>query len=503
MMSKIRPLIVLFLRQYSLFFLIGSVTALSQAPLNFIWASVLGFSAFFYYIMYKKNISLFWAGHCFGFGYFLVGLHWIGNALLTDTAQFAIFLPFAYLGLPFALGFFYAIALWIYGEIRCYLNKKNYHNIFVRFIIFTMILAYMDHARGTIFTGFPWNLPVYTTISMPILMQPSYLLGIYTYNFVWLLLAGSFSFYFLLQKSHWLRLALGHYLFISILAIYGYAHLHTNPISQIHNTEQGKQKKTMLRVIQPNIQQKLKWSPDESRNNFLELLTLSKENLKANYRYIFIWPETALPFNPEYDFAAASQITDLLDNKHSLITGKMRFIEKPAKKGEYDYYNSIFKYTPDGASKAVFDKVHLVPFGEYLPLRFILEKIGFSQINFFKSGFSSGSSFKPFALTDTVTASGLICYEAIFPQYSAIIKKHNANLIINVTNDAWFGDSFGPYQHLVQTQFRAVENNIPIIRSANTGISAYIDKNGLITQSLPINHKGVIDIPLNIFIKHH
>jgi apolipoprotein N-acyltransferase len=257
---------------------------------------------------------------------------------------------------------------------------------------------------------------------------------------------------------------------------------------------QSSDEKTIIRIVQPNIQQKLKWLPRDAQHNFNTLLALSRQNLKPDYHYVFVWPETALPFNPEYDFAAASQITDLLDSKHTLVTGKMRFVEKANEKNSYEFYNSIFKFSYNGQIDSVFDKVHLVPFGEYLPLRFILEKIGFSQINFFKSGFSAGKNFTPFALTDTITAGGLICYEAIFPQYSQRIKNNKADVIINITNDAWFGTSFGPYQHLVQTQFRAVENDIPIIRSANTGISSFINRNGKIIHALKLNNAGFIDI---------
>ena len=481
----------LFFKKYFIFFAIGAITAFSQAPFNISLFSVIGFSALFYLINIKDNISIFWAGHLFGFGYFLVGLYWIGNALLTDATQFAFFIPFAYLGLPFALAFFYAIALWLFEKITHYLVGKNKDYIFYKYLMFISILALFDYLRGHIFTGFPWNLPVYTTISMPLFMQPSYFLGIYVYNFVWLLLVGSFGLYFLkVHFKKWVLFSVQTILITSI-TLYGYWHIHyDNQINHLTSDD----KKTIIRIIQPNIQQKLKWSAEEATHNFNQLLSLSGTDLNPDYHYIFIWPETALPFNPEHDFAAASRITDLLDNKHTLITGKMRFIEKNITKGEYEFYNSIFKISADGNIESVFDKVHLVPFGEYLPLRFILSRIGFSQVNFFKSEFSSGKNFTPFMLDNNLKAGGLICYEAIFPEYSNIIKKNHANIIINLTNDAWFGNSFGPYQHLVQTQFRAVENNIPIIRSANTGISSFIDNKGMIIKSLGINKAGFIDI---------
>ncbi len=481
----------LFLKNYCIFFFIGNLTALSQAPLNLLPLSLIGFSSLFYALMKKETINYFWAGHLFGFGYFLVSLSWVGNALLTDAAQFALFIPVAYLGLPLALGLFYAVSLWIFQKITHYFIGKNKHYIWQQYILLTLLLALFDYIRGHIFTGFPWNLPVYTTAWFPILMQPSYLFGIYGYNFIWVLCAGSFGLYFLKVPFKKYFLGLIHITATLCMIAYGYYHIHNN--KQTDNLSTDNQK-TIIRIIQPNILQKLKWSASEAQNNFNHLLTLSHKDLNPHYQYIFIWPETALPFNPEYDFAIASKIMDLLNNKHTLFTGKMRFVKKDNTQNNYDFYNSIFKISHNGLIEPVFDKVHLVPFGEYLPLRVILEKIGFSQINFFKSEFSAGKNFTPFALTDTIKAGGLICYEAIFPQYSHIIKHNKADVIMNITNDAWFGTSFGPYQHLVQTQFRAVENNIPIIRSANTGISSFINRNGIIIKSLKLNEAGFIDI---------
>lgn len=475
-----------FIKYYSIFFLIGAVTALSQAPMNWFFCSIIGFSAFFYFLRKRSEDNYLWSGHFFGFGYFLISLYWIGNALLTDTSQFGIFLPFAYIGLPFALAFFYGVAGWGYQKL--YKKALFRYNIFAQYICFIVILALCDFLRGHILTGFPWNLPVYTTAFSTVTMQPSFLFGIYGYNFIWLLFAGSFALYFFKIGQHIYSLTIAQ-LFVAIsLSIYGYVHISDTP-KEMPDT------KTYVRIIQPNIQQKLKWSAQEAASNFETLLELSQKDLKPNHTYVFIWPETALPYNPEYDFAAASKIIDLLDDRHTLITGKMRYVEKDSVHGIYEFYNSLFKFTPDGGIYPVFDKVHLVPFGEYLPLGSILRAIGFSQINFFKSEFSSGAGFSKFQLVNDIHASGLICYEAIFPQYSQRIKNNGSDVIINVTNDAWFGDSFGPYQHLVQTRFRAVENNIPIIRSANTGISSFIDKNGHILASIEYNSRGYIELP--------
>ena len=490
--------ITAFLSKYFIFFLAGSITALSQAPFNFFFLSIIGFSLFFYLVIKSENIHYFWAGHSFGFGYFLVSLCWVGNALLSDTSQFGIFLPFAYLGLPFALASFYGLGLWIYKIIIHFNIGKNNNYTVHKYVLLMLVLGLSDYIRGYIFTGFPWNLPVYTTAYMNILMQPSYLLGIYWYNFLWVSFASSFGLYFVKTKFKLGRLISLQILFCIFVLGYGYWHIHYD------NTQNQKiisDDKTIIRIIQPNIEQKLKWSKQEAQNNFKKLIDLSVKNLNPNLKYIFVWPETAMPFNPEYDKSIASQIINLLDNKHILVSGKMRYAEQERQTGKYNFYNSMFKFSPDGTIEPVFDKVHLVPFGEYLPLRFILDKIGFSQINFFKSEFSAGKNFTPFVLTDSIKAAGLICYEAIFPQYSKAIKNNQADVIINVTNDAWFGNSFGPYQHLTQTQFRAVENGIPIIRSANTGISGFIDKNGMLVNSLNLDEAGFVDIFLSNFLK--
>ena len=462
----------------------GLIGAFSQAPYNILPLLCLSYSLLL--ILFHKHHSsskqAFLLGHGFGFGYFLGGLYWIGNALLVDTAQFGLFLPFAYLGLPFALGLFYALPLWCASFIKS-------KNILFLWGVLAICLSLSDVLRGYIFTGFPWNLPLYATAFSDMAMQPAFLLGTYFYNFIIVTLSLGFGVLFLL-RSYGQKIVVLSGIATSLCLIFGYGFYRLNYVQLTPLSS------TIFRIVQPNIPQTLKWSEDEKQNHFETLLSLSQNNLIQDKNYVFVWPETALPFHPEIDFSAYSRLKDATDNKHEIITGKMRFVPKPNQEGEYFFYNAIFKTDKEGISSPVYDKIHLVPFGEYLPLRPVLSAIGFSQINFFKSGFSAGKDSIPFTVAENIKVGSLICYEAIFPQYARKFAEAGADIIVNVTNDAWFGTSAGPYQHLVQTRFRAVETGKTILRSANTGISAAIDPLGRVMASLPLNTQNVIDVKI-------
>lgn len=465
-------------------FLCGLIGAVSQAPYNMLPLLFLSYSLLF--ILFYKNRSsskqAFLLGHGFGFGYFLGGLYWVGNALLVDTSQFGIFLPFAYLGLPFALGLFYALPLW------CTSFTKS-KNILFLWSLLAIALSLSDLLRGYIFTGFPWNLPLYATAFSDMAMQPAFLLGTYLYNFIIVALSLGCGVLFLL-RSYRQRTVVLSGIVTSLCLIFGYG------FYRLHNTQIVPLSSHIFRIVQPNIPQTLKWSESEKQHHFDSLLSLSQNNLLDNKNYVFLWPETALPFHPEVDFSAYSRLKQLTDNKHEIITGKMRFVPKPNQVGDYFFFNSIFKTDQEGISSPVYDKIHLVPFGEYLPLRPFLSAIGFSQINFFKSSFTAGKDFMPFTVAQNIKVGSLICYEAIFPQYAHRFAQEGADIIVNVTNDAWFGNSAGPYQHLVQTRFRAVETGKMILRSANTGISSAIDPLGRVIASLPLGTQNIMDVKL-------
>ena len=450
-----------------------------MAPYHFIPCLVIGFSLFTLIFFYTNNgfLKNLLKGQAFGFGYHVGGLYWIGNALMTDPEQFGVFLPLAVAGLPFALGFFY-------GLPAAFTPSKYSKTLCI--VCFAFLLGLGDYLRSVLFTGFPWNLPVYALGFSDIMMQSVYPLGAYPLNFIVIFLAVAPGAFFILQNPK-AKIGLASGFVILIAAGYGYGQ------NRLENVTLTPVSESLFRIVQPNIAQQLKWAPEARLKHFNRLIRLTEQKGENGKRPdIIIWPETALQLHPEINPPIASRLRALTENGAEIITGKMRFT--PSGDGDYDYFNSVLQISAKDGFKFVYDKIKLVPFGEYLPLRPILSRLGLTQINFFKSGFQKGEAFKVFRGPKNEKLAAEICYEIIFPDFSRKLSRKLApDLIINVTNDAWFGDSPGPFQHLMQARFRAVETGTGIIRAANTGVSAYIDPLGRVKKALNFNTDGIID----------
>ena len=210
---------------------------------------------------------------------------------------------------------------------------------------------------------------------------------------------------------------------------------------------------------------------------------------------ILIWPESAFPFFLTREADAMAQIADLLSKGTVLITGAVRAPDLPPGTRITRAYNSIYVIDHDGSVLSVYDKLHLVPFGEYLPYQDLMEKLGFVQLTKVKGGFIPGERRRTMEIPNAPRALPLICYEAIFPG-SVATRDDRPGWIVNLTNDGWFGISTGPYQHLQQVRLRAIEEGLPVVRAANTGISAVIDPLGRIVARLGLGLEGVLDSSL-------
>ena len=208
-----------------------------------------------------------------------------------------------------------------------------------------------------------------------------------------------------------------------------------------------------------------------------------------------IWPESAFPFFLTREPDALAQIAALLSNKAVLITGGVRLAE-PASIGPITRaYNSIYVIAPDGSILSIYDKVHLVPFGEYLPLQHLLERLGLMQLTKVQGGFLAGDRRRIMSVPGAPSLLPLICYEIIFP-HDVVPGPERPHWLVNVTNDAWFGNSPGPHQHLQQARVQAIAEGLPLVRAANTGISAVVDPLGRMTKSLALGTEGVLDARL-------
>ncbi len=463
--------------QFFLLFFMGSFASLSMAPINFWPALLVGLASLYAFLQDTNTIKRsFILGYGFSLGYFTFSLSWIGNALLVEGNPYWWAWPLAVSGLPILLSCFTAIACasykWICKETT---RGKSY-------ITFCTCISFSEYLRGNVFTGFPWNLYGYTWIDISPIAQFASLVSVYGLTFITIFWGCSVVLLLNTDK----RKTVLTIILCSFLSVYGYG---------IYKIEAYKPETTAaytFTIVQPNIKQSEKWKPENRAKNYLELLKLSKyrpDKHPDSKAYYIIWPETAIA----PDITNAPWAMDLIKETLSeypapayLITGALR-TEQSA------YYNSVLIFNKNAELVYAYDKRHLVPFGEYMPLEQIIDIapiVGFT-------GFRSGTTTPSFSSPEDIIISPLICYEIIFPEYS---RELSSNLIINVTNDAWYGETAGPYQHLTQTRFRAIETQTPILRSANTGISAIISPLGHILKYQGLNEKGIIlqKIPISI-----
>lgn len=434
-----------------------------------------------------------WVGWWFGFGYFVAGLYWMGFAFLVEAEKYALLMPLAVVALPAGLAIFYALAtaaataVWRPGSGR----------------IFALVAALfaVEWLRGHILSGFPWNLWGYALSGNDACAQNASLFGIYGLTLLALLVfASPAAFAGLTARKdarNWVLPAICAALLASGW-VWGKARLSTAEVTYYPNIQ--------MRIVQGNIPQADKWNPKHRARNFNRLLTLSRSRSTVNKSQDIkithlIWPETSVPFlfmlNDEIAIPEARDaFAKLIGDGTVMILGAERVegARLPNRRLHIDrIYNSLFIMDSEARVSGIYDKVHLVPFGEYLPLEGTLKALGITQLTHSDTGFTSGGTVPVMKTSNTPPFLPLICYEAVFPKLAQSRDGEQAQWLLNLTNDAWFGNSTGPYQHLEQSRLRAVEQGLPLVRAANTGISATIDPFGRILASLPLNTMGVID----------
>lgn len=439
------------------------------------------------------------AGWWFGFGYFAFGLFWLGEAFLVDAEKFAWLLPFAVTLMPAGLALFYAAA----AAIAWRLATPGISRI----LMLSATLGSAEWLRGHILTGFPWNVLGYVLTSPLALMQSSGLIGIYGLT-LWAVLI--FAAPLALAAGRETASPSQRWTVPISIALLPLATLFAYGSIQLARPAPPDVEGIHMRVVQPSVPQREKWLAGNQRAIFDLHLALSRTNAKGEQAGLagithVVWPEAAMPFFPLEQPVALADIRELLGSNVTLITGALRRAAKPGAPAvlgasltpsDYDYFNAMMVFGAAEGASSVYDKIHLVPFGEYLPMQAVLETIGLQQLTRLRGGFTPGPSPRPLLTAGALDSiSPLICYEAIFP--AALVQgSSRPRVLVNVTNDGWFGNTTGPRQHLQQTRVRAVEEGVPIIRSANNGISAVIDADGRVLASLGMNVKGVIDTRL-------
>lgn len=418
-------------------------------------------------------------GWWFGFGYFLAGLYWLGYAFLVDAQTFGWLLPFAVVGLPAVLAIYTALgvalarALWQRGALRV--------------VALGVSLTAAEWLRGHAFTGFPWNAFGYALTTPLVLAQAASVLGIWGLTFIAIVVFTSPATMFddrTQTRRPWLPFTLA-VLTLAVFAGLGAARLAHTPTRLVEGMH--------LRIMQPNLQQDVRFSYAAKREVMDRYVALSARQGLDHVTHL-IWPESPFPFFLTREADALAQIARLLPEQTLLLTGAIRLAD-PNNPTESGVYNSIYVIDHAGSIRTVYDKVHLVPFGEYLPFGDVLERIGLQTLTEQRGGFLAGDRHRLVAMPGAPSVLPLICYEIIFPGELASVDER-PGWIVNVTNDGWFGTSSGPYQHLQQSRITAIEEGVPVARAANSGISAVIDPVGRMVASLPLGSEGVLDAPL-------
>lgn len=432
-------------------------------------------------------------GWWFGFGYFLAGLFWIGEAFLVDADSFAFLMPFAVLLMPAGLALFHAAATALaaqFWRIGIY-----------RVVALALALSAMEWLRGHILSGFPWNVLGYALTYPASLMQSAAVFGIYGLTLITVLV-------FALPPVLWSeasgrgsrRAALAVALLpLLIASVAGHIRLALGTSAMVPGVK--------IRIVQPSILQRDKWRPENQERIFFDHIELSRRDANSTIDNLsgvthVVWPEAAMPFLPLDTPQALAAIGGLLPEGTVLIAGALRAEKAPPKSPRLRiFFNSLMVFGRGGLLLTRYDKIHLVPFGEFLPLRGVLEAIGLRPLTQALGTFDFGVSPRPLlGIPGLPPALPLICYEAIFP--GALVQgAERPGVMVNVTNDGWFGNTTGPRQHLHQARVRAVEEGVPIVRAANNGVSAAFDGYGRPLGHIDLDVRGVIDVPLPVALQ--
>jgi apolipoprotein N-acyltransferase len=455
-------------------FAVGAVSATAFAPLNVFPALLLGLAVLVLLLdgiadgerPVRRAAALGWA---FAFGQFLIGLHWIGYAFLVDPTNHLWQMPFALVGLTAGLGLF--------GALACGVAMVFWQPGPARLFVFAVLMAVSEWLRGHVLTGFPWNLSGYGWGASLALLQSVSLMGIYGLSFLTILFGASLAELF---AGRW-RTPTAMVLLFAALWSWGVYRLASTPLLDVKGVN--------LRLVQPDVPQAEKYVRRLMLRNWTRLVELSVKPGKPTH---IIWPEAATGFAVARSPGALDQIGLITGRGQTVMTGSAR-IQVSA--DAITAYNSLYVFGPNAALPDIYNKFHLVPFGEYVPLAGLLKKIGISQLTV-GEGFAAGDHPHLMALAGAPPMTPLICYEVIFPHAVTDPTAPRPGWFVNITDDSWFGPWAGPHQHLLIARARAIEEGLPIARAANTGISAVMDGNGRVRAELELNKMGVVDSPL-------
>ena len=451
----------------------GLLSTLSLPPYNFFYLNFISLPLlllFYLSLEKKKKLSSFVYGWIFGFVYFFSNIYWIANSLTVEEI-FRPLIPFAITIIPLFLGFFYGVSFLIFFYFK---PKKKIENIF----LFALVFSLIEYLRGHILGGFPWNLISFSLVEINQFIQILSYLGTYSFNLivVTIFLVPAVILFEMTTKGKILTILLSVTLIISNLIFGGV-------VLNKHNNTPNTQMNSVVKIISPKVDLKRFFDGTDPSLVIKELAELGNID---NKDAVYVYPEGILPsINLNEIQNYYSVFKNHFQDNHRIIIGITRYKET-------EIFNSMALLDNNLKLLSVYDKNKLVPFGEYLPFENFLKNYGFKKITQGYQSFSPANERSLINVND-LKFLPLICYEII---YSGNLFKdtENYDFIINISEDGWFGESVGIDQHFFHSVFRSIEEGKNIIRSANNGISAYIDSKGQILKKIESTQKGVIEI---------
>ena len=458
------------------------LTSLSLPPYNYFIINFFTFTAFFYFLIKKlnqnKNRKLFFIyGWLFGFGYFFTNLYWVSISLTFDQ-NYKFLIPFTIFLIPSFLAVFYGLVSFIF---LIYKPKK----ILSSLLFFSLIFGIIEFIRGSILTGFPWNLIAYSFSNQIEFISIISITGTYGFNLFCILLFTCPAIFLLKEKNK--DIGMNIIILLSVILILVYGSFYKNKYNSVAN----KALNYKLRIIGSNVELNRFYQNVDSNSIIEELIKISKPNL--NDKTIFVWPEGILP---EISQESLNEYKWLFNEKfsenHLIIIGmNTRSIINNSE----NYFNSLSLYDNDLNLLSSYNKINLVPFGEFLPFETFLKNIGLRSLTNNYQSFSSGNKREIIEINKqnfSLKILPLICYEIIYS--GKLFSKSNFDLIINISEDGWFGKSIGPKQHFTHSIFRALESGKYVVRSSNNGKAAIVNPLGIVEQSVKFGQSGFIDL---------
>ncbi len=463
-----------------LLLILGALSSLSLPPLNFFLINFFTFSIFFIFLFKKSNHSnkkiFFFYGWLFGFGYFLTNIHWVTISLTFDQ-DFNFLVPIALILIPAFLALFY-------GLITFFFYIFSFKNVTSAFFLFSLLFGLVEYIRGNILTGFPWNLIVYGFADNINFLSFLSVIGTYSLNLLVISFFVAPAIYILRQSKKEIVVSILLLLIPVLLLIYSISY------KNIFLNEELKQNPYTVRAISSNISLDKFYKNVDTKKVINEMINLSSPDPKK--KIFFLWPEGIIPDTYQDQLFLYSDLFKNNFTKDHLIG--LGITNRLTNEGQYRFFNSFSVFDNNLNLIKNYNKVNLVPFGEFIPFENLLNKIGLKTITNNFGSFTSGEQRKIIEFKNNFKGLSflpLICYEIIYS--GKIAKDFNFDYILNISEDGWFGNSAGPQQHLVHSIFRAIESGKYVIRSANNGMGVIINPLGEIEKKIEYGEDGYID----------